>query len=150
MLNGKGRHMRLRTGSLVERWKIAQPPLMTSRLMALVRDGLPGGRGRAVTAAVKPSRSPAQSYGSIGDLEVRLAATRSDVRRAQRLRYRVFFEELRRLGYVDNGLSRTNSATGPTTLQHLRLERARWLASGVGAAVHVDGLAHCREFFVSP
>lgn len=36
----------------------------------------------------------AKVYGSIGNLEVRLAATRKDVRRAQRLRYNVFFEEM--------------------------------------------------------
>lgn len=34
------------------------------------------------------------SFGRIGDLEVRLAASRSDVRRAQNLRYRVFCKEL--------------------------------------------------------
>ncbi|MEM7620088.1 MAG: GNAT family N-acyltransferase [Pseudomonadota bacterium] len=33
-------------------------------------------------------------YGSIGDLEVRLAKTRSDIRRAQRLRYEVFYNEM--------------------------------------------------------
>jgi L-ornithine Nalpha-acyltransferase len=33
-------------------------------------------------------------YGQIGNLEVRLARTRAEVKRAQRLRYRVFFEEM--------------------------------------------------------
>lgn len=33
-------------------------------------------------------------YGSIGDLEVRLAKTRSDIRKAQRLRYQVFYNEM--------------------------------------------------------
>lgn len=33
-------------------------------------------------------------YGSIGNLEVRLARSRSDLRRAQRLRYEVFYEEM--------------------------------------------------------
>ncbi len=33
-------------------------------------------------------------YGRIGDLEVRLAQTRADIRRAQRLRYEVFYEEM--------------------------------------------------------
>jgi putative hemolysin len=33
-------------------------------------------------------------YGRIGDLEVRLAGTRQDVKRAQRLRYQVFYEEM--------------------------------------------------------
>jgi L-ornithine Nalpha-acyltransferase len=34
-----------------------------------------------------------KTLGAIGELEVRLAATKSDIRRAQKLRYRVFFEE---------------------------------------------------------
>lgn len=41
-------------------------------------------------ARIKPSRI----YGRIGDLEVRLARTRGDVKRAQRLRYQVFYEEM--------------------------------------------------------
>ncbi len=39
-------------------------------------------------------RKPARVYGRIGSLEVRLASTRSDVRLAQRLRYRVFYDEM--------------------------------------------------------
>jgi putative hemolysin len=37
---------------------------------------------------------PPKVYGRIGDLEVRLATTRGDVKRAQRLRYEVFYEEM--------------------------------------------------------
>ena len=37
--------------------------------------------------------APADSFGRIGALEVRLARRRKDVRRAQRVRYKVFFEE---------------------------------------------------------
>ena len=36
----------------------------------------------------------AKVYGRIGPLEVRLAGSRSDVRKAQRLRYRVFYDEM--------------------------------------------------------
>ena len=39
-------------------------------------------------------RAQPKSHGRIGDLEVRLACNRSDMRRAQRLRYRVFHEEM--------------------------------------------------------
>lgn len=39
-------------------------------------------------------RLPPKVYGSIGSLEVRLARSRGDVRRAQRLRYEVFYEEM--------------------------------------------------------
>lgn len=41
---------------------------------------------------VKPQ--PAKIYGRIGNLEVRLGNSRSDIRQAQRLRYEVFYEEM--------------------------------------------------------
>lgn len=44
--------------------------------------------------ALVARRRPRRIYGEAGGLVVRLAETRSDVRRAQRLRYRVFFEEM--------------------------------------------------------
>ncbi len=37
---------------------------------------------------------PEKVYGRIGDLEVRLATTRKDILKAQRLRYEVFYEEM--------------------------------------------------------
>ncbi len=37
---------------------------------------------------------PEKIYGRIGNLEVRLAASRRDIREAQRLRYEVFYEEM--------------------------------------------------------
>jgi RimJ/RimL family protein N-acetyltransferase len=36
----------------------------------------------------------------------------------------------RRLGYVDNGLSRTDTPTGVTELQHVRLTREQWRPDG--------------------
>jgi L-ornithine Nalpha-acyltransferase len=36
---------------------------------------------------------PAQSLGRVGSLEVRLAQTAAEVRQAQKLRYRVFYQE---------------------------------------------------------
>jgi putative hemolysin len=41
-----------------------------------------------------PVRRPVKAYGRIGDLEVRLARTRADIKRAQRLRYEVFYNEM--------------------------------------------------------
>lgn len=38
--------------------------------------------------------APIKSYGRIGSLEVRLAQSRGDIRRAQRLRFEVFYEEM--------------------------------------------------------
>ena len=39
-------------------------------------------------------RLPPKIYGRIGDLEVRLAQGRTDIKRAQRLRYEIFYEEM--------------------------------------------------------
>lgn len=47
---------------------------------------LPGGR--------LATRLPAKIYGQMGDLEVRQARTRSEIKRAQRLRYQVFYNEM--------------------------------------------------------
>ena len=44
--------------------------------------------------ALMKGRAPRRIYGEAGGLVVRLAETKSDVRRAQRLRYQVFFEEM--------------------------------------------------------
>jgi hypothetical protein len=41
-----------------------------------------------------PRRQLAKVYGRIGDLEVRLALTRADIKLAQRLRYDVFYGEM--------------------------------------------------------
>jgi putative hemolysin len=41
-----------------------------------------------------PVTTPDKVYGRIGDLEVRLARTRSDIKLAQRLRYEVFYNEM--------------------------------------------------------
>ncbi|MEL6746668.1 MAG: GNAT family N-acyltransferase [Pseudomonadota bacterium] len=48
--------------------------------------GMPGG--------LRAKRQPLKVYGSIGSLEVRLAQTKSDIRRAQRLRFQVFYREM--------------------------------------------------------
>jgi RimJ/RimL family protein N-acetyltransferase len=50
-----------------------------------------------------------------------------------------------RMGYVDNGLSRTNTPTGPFELQHVRLTRDAWRAAGRTA--EVSGLAACLPWF---
>ena len=50
-----------------------------------------------------------------------------------------------RLGYVDNGLSRTNTPTGPRDLQHVRLTREVWRASDRTA--DVTGLDPCLPWF---
>jgi RimJ/RimL family protein N-acetyltransferase len=51
----------------------------------------------------------------------------------------------RRLGYADNGLSRTNSPTGVTELQHLRLRAESWRAAD--HQVEIAGLEACLPWF---
>jgi RimJ/RimL family protein N-acetyltransferase len=51
----------------------------------------------------------------------------------------------RRLGYADNGLSRTNSPTGVIELQHVRLTGERWRADS--HAVEVAGVEPCLPWF---
>jgi RimJ/RimL family protein N-acetyltransferase len=51
----------------------------------------------------------------------------------------------RRLGYVDNGLSRNKGPTGMIDLQHVRLTREAWLA--VGRTAEVSGVADCLPWF---
>jgi L-ornithine Nalpha-acyltransferase len=60
------------------------------------RHGLPKRPG-AIRSRVDfglAKRLPPKIYGKIGDLEVRLARTKADVKRAQRLRYDVFYREM--------------------------------------------------------
>jgi RimJ/RimL family protein N-acetyltransferase len=51
----------------------------------------------------------------------------------------------RRLGYVDNGFSRTVTPTGPFELQHVRLTRETW--QGSGRTADVTGVEPCRAWF---
>jgi len=57
--------------------------------------GLPFmGRKRAHSAGLRKRFQRPKIYGRMGPLEVRLAHKKSDIRRAQRLRYKVFYEEM--------------------------------------------------------
>ena len=51
----------------------------------------------------------------------------------------------RRLGYVDNGLSRTQSPHGVIDLQHVRLLAETWRAAG--HEVEIDGVEPCLPWF---
>ncbi len=51
-------------------------------------------RQRMPRFAISPRKPPEKVYGRIGGLEVRLARTWADVKRAQRLRYDVFYNEM--------------------------------------------------------
>jgi len=51
----------------------------------------------------------------------------------------------RRLGYADNGVSRTRSPTGVIELQHVRLLAETWRAGD--HQVEVSGFGPCRPWF---
>ena len=52
------------------------------------------GRRRFVVGGFGKRFQPPKIYGRLGNLEVRLARKKSEIRRAQRLRYKVFYEEM--------------------------------------------------------
>lgn len=58
-------------------------------------------------------------YGSIGDLEVRLAQTRGDLRRAQKLRYEVFYEEMDAVANTKTMISRRDRDPYDAVCDHL-------------------------------
>lgn len=79
---GRGRAERLRGTPL--RGRAAQ----------IIKSLGPVGRERGLHLPFGIGRRPPKVYGAIGSLEVRLARTRAEVRRAQRLRYEVFYNEM--------------------------------------------------------
>lgn len=75
------------------------------------------GSGRDTPVPLAPH--PAASYGALGSLEVRLARSRADVRAAQRLRYRVFFEEMSAVPSVGAKLRRRDEDPYDRLCDHL-------------------------------
>ncbi|MGL4241968.1 MAG: GNAT family N-acetyltransferase [Beijerinckiaceae bacterium] len=57
--------------------------------------------------------------GRVGSLEVRLATTRKDIRRAQRLRYKVFYEEMGAIPSATQQLSRRDKDAFDRVCDHL-------------------------------
>lgn len=80
-------------------------------------------------------RPPEKIYGQIGNLRVRLAQTRKDILKAQRLRYRVFYEEMSATPSVIAGMRRLDQDPYDAVCDHLlvvdrggegRSEPGRW------------------------
>ena len=70
---------------------------MATRVAETARSRRERERPRAVGARslrIAPSAPHEKVYGRIGNLQVQLARSRNDIRRAQRLRYEVFYEEM--------------------------------------------------------
>jgi putative hemolysin len=62
---------------------------------------------------------PPKVYGRIGNLEVRLARTKGDIKRAQRLRYKVFYEEMSAIPGALAMLSRRDEDAYDAVFDHL-------------------------------
>ncbi len=62
---------------------------------------------------------PPQVFGRIGDLEVRLARSRREIKRAQRLRYRVFYEELSAIPDALTAMARRDEDAFDSVCDHL-------------------------------
>jgi putative hemolysin len=66
-----------------------------------------------------PYGIPHKIYGSIGNLEVRLARSQGDLRRAQRLRYQVFYEEMTAIPDLKTKLIRRDEDKYDAICDHL-------------------------------
>jgi len=82
--------------------------------------GLPFmGRRRLAVGAFSRRFQPPKIYGRIGSLEVRLARKKSEIRRAQRLRYKVFYEEMSAIPGALAMLSRRDEDAFDPIFDHL-------------------------------
>jgi putative hemolysin len=76
--------------------------------------GLPAAGFRRPVSATLPA-----TLGRLGDLELRLATTPRDVKRCQRLRYRVFYEEMSAIPNAANSLARRDMDEFDAICDHL-------------------------------
>ena len=77
------------------------------------------GRGRFNVAAFGRRFQPPKIYGRFGSLEVRLARKKGEIRRAQRLRYKVFYEEMSAIPGALAMLSRRDEDAYDAVFDHL-------------------------------
>ncbi len=96
------------------------------------------GKRRFNVGALGKRFQPPKIYGSFGSLEVRLARKRSEIRRAQRLRYKVFYEEMSAIPGALAMLSRRDEDAYDAVFDHLLVvdrgdanDGRRWLRSKV-------------------
>jgi len=101
---------------------------MTARRYGIVNKFRPSGViGARLNIPFGPSlktprisiRHPHKIYGRIGDMEVRLARSRSEIRRAQKLRYHVFYEELSAIPDILTTMSRRDEDAYDPVCDHL-------------------------------
>ena len=79
--------MKLTSGRIAERFR--ESPMFSGLMLRPNSNGL-----FPFTWRHQQSRRQPKIYGRMGNLEVRLARKKSEIRQAQRLRYKVFYEEM--------------------------------------------------------
>ena len=109
--------MKLTPGRIAERFRT---PIFPGLMLRSNPSGLLPFAGRWLP---KPRRlgprQPHKVYGRIGSLEVRLARKRGEIRQAQRLRYKVFYEEMSAVPGALAMLSRRDEDTYDAVFDHL-------------------------------
>jgi len=124
------------------------------------------GRRRATSPGFRGRFQPPQVYGRIGQLEVQLARKKSEVRRAQRLRYKVFYEEMSATPGALALLSRRDEDAYDPIFDHLLVidrgdpaKKGRWRRSQVVGTYRVlrqdiaemyDGFYTQGEYDIAP
>lgn len=115
---------------------------------------------RIIAEFLEPvSRDPAFRLGRIGSLEVRLAANKKEIKRAQRLRYKIFYEEMDAVPDFASRLKRRDKDAFDAICDHLLVvDHAEKKPKVVGtyrllrqdvAAQH-NGFYSAREFDIGP
>jgi L-ornithine Nalpha-acyltransferase len=146
--------MKLTSGRIAERFRYGPFPGLMFRTNQA--SSLPlTARWRA-----KPRRlgsfQPAKVYGRLGPLEVRLARKRGEIRQAQRLRYRVFYEEMSAVPGALAMLSRRDEDAYDAVFDHLlvvdrgkALDGSRWRRPRVVGTYRVlrQGIADLHDGF---
>ncbi len=129
--------------------------------------GLPlMGRRRIPSAGLRGRFQPPKVYGNIGQLEVRLARKKGDIRRAQRLRYKVFYEEMSATPGALAMLSRRDEDAYDSVFDHLLVidrgdssKKGRWRRAQVVGTYRVlrqdvaelnDGFYTQGEYDIAP
>lgn len=123
------------------------------------------GRRRFGVGGLRGRFQPPKIYGRIGPLEVRLARKRAEIRRAQRLRYKVFYEEMSAVPGALALLSRRDEDAYDPIFDHLLVidrgdeSKGRWRRSQVVGTYRVlrqdvaelnDGFYTQGEYDIAP
>ena len=92
---------------------------LRGRASRMVKTLGPKARAHGLHLPFGIGRKPPKVYGAIGPLEVRLARSRAEVRRAQRLRYEVFYDEMSAKPSLSTQLRRRDQDAYDAICDHL-------------------------------